>query len=162
MITVFSSRSLSPSIVFLSLSRKYGSMLDVVAVDQVEVEDAGFASTVVRRRVESLVRSALRIRAARRIAARLERDDARHVGLEREHLEVEHQLHVLLERIRNAGRRFGELARSRRSCCALRPPECGARARGCPRDTCRRARRSAAPSSRLRPATSPVIQSRML
>ena len=29
----------------------------------------------------------------------------------REHLEVEHQLHVLFERIRHAGRRFGQLAR---------------------------------------------------
>ena len=46
-----------------------------------------------------------------RVAAGLERDDARHVGLQREHLQVEHQLHVLGERVGHAGRRVGQRAR---------------------------------------------------
>src|ERR1051325_6846941 len=60
--------------------------------------------------MEALVRAALREGAAPGIAAGLEGEDASHVGLEGEHLEVEHQLHVLLERIGHADRRFGQLA----------------------------------------------------
>ena len=107
-------------------------MLDVVLVDHVELHDRRLAAAVVRRRVEALVRAALRERAARGVAARLERDHARHVRLQREHLKVEHQLHVLVERIGHADRRLGQLARLAATSCALRPPGCGARSRGCP------------------------------
>jgi hypothetical protein len=41
---------------------------------------------------------------------RLEREDARHVRLERQHLDVEHQLHVLFERIGHTGWRFRQQA----------------------------------------------------
>src|SRR5207248_6272723 len=58
-----------------------------------------------------LVRAALREDAVLRVAPGLERDDARHVALKRQHLKIEEQLHVLGERIRYAGGRCRHLAR---------------------------------------------------
>ena len=66
---------------------------------------------MVRRRVERLVRSALRVRPAGAIASHLEGEHACDVGGERQRLDVEHQLDMLSERIGHAGRRFGQLAR---------------------------------------------------
>ena len=94
-----------------SFSRKYGSRLDVIPVDLAELGDVRRLVAVMRRRVEALGDAALRIDAARRVAAHLEREHARDVGLERERLQVEHQLDVLVERVGHAGRRAGQLAR---------------------------------------------------
>src|SRR3954452_136500 len=60
--------------------------------------------------MEGLVRAALRVHARRAVATHLEREDARDVSRERERLDVEHELDVLLERIRNARRSADELA----------------------------------------------------
>ena len=111
MTSVLSSRLLSPSGVSFSFSRKYGSSADVVLVDLRELEDAVLAIAVVRRRVEAGGDAALRIDAARRVAAHLEREDARGVRRERQHLQVEHQLDVLVERVGHADRRLRQLAR---------------------------------------------------
>ena len=49
--------------------------------------------------------------AVRGVAAELEGEDARDVRGERQRLQIEHQLDVLLERIGHADRRAGQLAR---------------------------------------------------
>ena len=46
----------------------------------------------------------LRIRSRAALARELERDDARQIGLERQHLQVEHQLHVVFPRFGHARR----------------------------------------------------------
>src|SRR5690606_6664796 len=74
-----------------------------------EVPPARLVAAVVRCRVERGLRTALREHARRRVAAHLEREHAGHVGFEGECLHVEHQTNVLLERVRNPGRRFGQL-----------------------------------------------------
>ena len=61
--------------------------------------------------MEWLVRSAVREDAVLRVAADLERDDARHVRLQRQHLQVEQQFHVLGEGVGHAGRRVGQRPR---------------------------------------------------
>ena len=68
--------------------------------------------------MEGLVRSALGEHAVLRVAAGLERDDARHVRFERQHLQVEHQLDVL--GVRNRARRPAHRAISRGSPLLLR------------------------------------------
>ena len=57
-----------------------------------------------------------RIDAAGGVASELEREHARRVRLERQHLQVEHQLDVLVERVGHAGRR----ARAARAASPLR------------------------------------------
>ena len=64
-----------------------------------------------RRRMEAGGHTAVRVDAARRVAAHLEREDAGRVRGERQRLQVEHQLHVVVERIRHADRRLRHLAR---------------------------------------------------
>ncbi len=59
---------------------------------------------VVRDAVEPVVHSAFRIGARRQIAGVEHGGNARDVGLERQPLQVEVQLHVLVERFRDAGR----------------------------------------------------------
>ena len=82
----------------------------MIAVDLREVRDVVLVVAVVRRRVEALVDSALRIDPARRVPPHLEREHARHVRLEGERLQVEHQLHMLVERIRYPRRRLRQVA----------------------------------------------------
>ena len=106
-----SSRLPSPSGVFFSLSRKIRNHADVVLVDLREVQDALFLFLVVRRGVERALVAALREGAVRRIATQLEREDTRDIRGERQRLEIEHQLHVLGERIGHADRRARQLAR---------------------------------------------------
>ena len=130
MIAVLSSSDASPSIVSRSRSRKYGSWPDAVPADRVEVQDPLLVVPVVRGGVERTAGAALREDAVLRVAAGLERDDARHVGLQRQHLEIEQKLHVLGERVGHAARRVGQLARLARRRCAPRPSGCGARPRG--------------------------------
>ena len=65
---------------------------------------------MVRSRVERPVRAAFRESAVLGVASELEGNDARHVGLERQHLKVVHELHVLREGIGNPWRCFGKLA----------------------------------------------------
>ena len=83
----------------------------MVAVDLREVEDALVALAVVRGDVEAGVDAGLRVDAVRHVAAQLERDDAGDVRRERDDLQVEHQLDVLVVGIRHADRRAGQLAR---------------------------------------------------
>src|SRR5262245_13423246 len=59
---------------------------------------------MVRHRVMPLREPDLRVRAEVELAAEHERDDAREVRLKREPLKLVHELHVLAERFRNAGR----------------------------------------------------------
>ncbi len=63
-----------------------------------------------RRRMEALRDAALRVDPARRVAAHLEREHARDVGLEGQRLQVEHQLDVLVERVGHARGRAGQFA----------------------------------------------------
>ena len=84
---------------------------DVVLVDLAELPDAFLRRAVMRRIVEPAIDAAARIDATGTVAAHLEREDARRVRREREHLEIEHQLDVFVERIGHSGRRTGQLAR---------------------------------------------------
>ena len=96
---------------------------------------------VVRGHVEALAHAALRIHRQARIARVHHRRDARDLGAERQHLQVEHDLEVLVERLGHADRRFGQLRG--RSGTACRPFECGARSRERRPDTRSGATRSA-------------------
>src|SRR5438067_1210171 len=95
----------------LRLVEEVRGLADSELANLVELENPLFAVAVVRRGMERLLRLALREDAVLRVAARLERHDTGHVGLQREHLDVEHQPHVLGERVGDAGRRLGQLAR---------------------------------------------------
>ena len=130
MTSVFSSRLLSPSCDAFRRSSRYGSWPTRNLLILLKSMIAVFAIAVVRRRVERQVDAALREHAVLRVAAGLERDDARHVGLEREHLQVEHQAACARwNESGTPGRRVRQRALLRRWCCALRWPGCGARSR---------------------------------
>ena len=106
-------------------------------------------------RVVRLGHADLRIRAGASLAGELESDDPRHVGLQRQHLQVEHQLDVVLPRLRHAGRplqrrqgstprraarRAGSGARPRARCPGTRSPSSGRRRPAAPAGApCRRA-----------------------
>ncbi len=100
----------SPSGVFFSFVEEIRHQADVVLVDPREVQDLVFLLLVVRRRVEGALVAALGIHAVRRVAAELEREDARQIRRERQRLQVEHQLDVFGERVRHADRRARQLA----------------------------------------------------
>ena len=93
----------------LQLLEQVRHQADVIGVERREVEDLLLLAAVVRRVVERALEAALRIAAVRRVAPQLEREDARDVGRERQHLQVEHQLDVLAERVRHADRRRRQL-----------------------------------------------------
>src|SRR5262245_19147381 len=61
--------------------------------------------------METFGDTALRVDPARRVAAHLEGEDARDVGLEGDRLQVEHQLDMLVERVGHASRSAWQLAR---------------------------------------------------
>ena len=61
---------------------------------------------MVRQRMVRLDDPDLRVRAVTDLAADHERDDPRQVGLQRQDLQIEHQLGMLLERGRHAQRPF--------------------------------------------------------
>ena len=82
----------------------------MIAVDLRELGDAGRLVAVMRRRVEALRHAALWIDAARSVATHLEREHPRDIGLERQGLQVEHELHMLVERVGHARRRPGQFA----------------------------------------------------
>ena len=86
----------------LQLLEEVRQLAHAVLADLVELEDRFLARAVVRRGVEGAVGAALGEDAVVGVAAGLEGDDPRHVGLEGEHLQVEHEAHVLGERVRNA------------------------------------------------------------
>ena len=94
----------------LQLLEEVRQQRDVVLVDLAKLPDALLRRAVMRRVVEPAIDAALRIDAAGTVAADLEREHARRVRREREHLEIEHQLDVFVERIRHARRRTGQLA----------------------------------------------------
>src|SRR6478752_723005 len=81
----------SPSGVSFSCWRKYGCMM--------------------RHDVEGARRAAFLVDAIRTIAAKLERKDARHIGPESQHLQIEHELDVIGKRIRHPLRRHRQFAR---------------------------------------------------
>ena len=86
---------------------------DVKGVELREVQDLLFFPAMVRSLVEGALEPALRIAAVRGVAPQLEGEHPRHVGGERQHLQVEHQLDVLAEGVRDPGRRgrqFAQLA----------------------------------------------------
>ncbi len=74
-----------------------GNQPHVVPVDLGELQDVVGPAAVVRRRMEALVDTALGVDPAGGVPAHLEREDAGHVRLEGERLQVEHQLDVLVE-----------------------------------------------------------------
>ena len=80
-------------------------------VDAGEVKNRLLVASVMRGRVEGLVDAALGIDPRRRVPSRLEREYARDVRREGQNLDVEHELHVLGEGVRDSGRRFRQLAR---------------------------------------------------
>ena len=80
----------------------------MILIDLIEFQNRRLATAVMRCRMESLVRAALREGAARRVTTGLEGKHAGHVRLECQHLNIEHELHVLRERIGNARRRLGQ------------------------------------------------------
>ncbi len=146
----------------LQLLQEIRQHADVVAVDLREVEDAILAIAVVRRRVEAGVDAAVRVDAARRVAAHLEREHARGVRRERHRLQVEHQLDVLVERVGHADRRGRESRAARRSCCRPRPSGCGARSRALHRDSWRGARDRRRRARGSGDSSCALIKSRML
>ena len=78
-------------------------------IDQGEVPQTLLGLPVVGRGMERTVRPTLRIGTGGDIARQLEREHPGHVGLERQSLQIEHQLHVLPKRVRNACRSRGDL-----------------------------------------------------
>ena len=86
----------------LELLQEVRQQAHVIPIDLREVRDVAVFVSVVRRGMEALRDTALGIHAARRVAAHLERKHAGDVGLERQRLQIEHQLGVLLERLRHA------------------------------------------------------------
>ena len=86
----------------------------MIGVDLREPVDSGLVLGVMRREVERVGHAALGERPPRRVARQLERRHARGLGRERERLEVEHDLHVLLERLGHADRRERDRARRAR------------------------------------------------
>ena len=83
---------------------------DVIRVQHREVANLVFLAAVMRRVVKRPFEAALGIDAVRRITTELEREHARDVGREGEHLQIEHQLDVLAERVGHARRRRRQLA----------------------------------------------------
>ena len=94
----------------LQLLQQVRHQADVIRVQRREVEDLLLLAAVVRRVVEGALEAALRIAAVRRVATQLEREDPRDVGRECQHLQIEHQLDVLAERVGHADRRRRQLA----------------------------------------------------
>ena len=131
----------------LQLLDEVRQQADVVAVDLGEVADAILARAVVRGDVEAGGDAALGNTRPRDVAAQLEGEHARDVGCEGQHLQVEHQLDVLVVRVGHADRRAGQLALLAAACCTPRPSGCGARSRGR-----RRGSRRGAPGRSCRPA----------
>ena len=83
----------------------------MVLVDLGEVEYTFFPAAVVRRRVKCGADAAFGIYPGGRVTPQFEREHAREIGLEREHLEIEHDLHVVFEGVRHTGRRRRQLSR---------------------------------------------------
>ena len=104
----------------LQLLEVIGEQRHVIGVDLRQLLQLLRIVAVMRRRVVRLGHADLRIGARADFARHLERDDARHVGLQREHLQVEHQLDVLFPRRRGTptGRVDDPAAATRRLCCS--------------------------------------------
>ena len=88
----------------LHLAEEVAQHLDVVLVDLLKPLDLGRVVEVVRQAVVRVGHADRTIRPVAALAADHERDDARQVGLERHRHQVEHQLDVLFEGRRDAGR----------------------------------------------------------
>ena len=135
----------------LQLLQEVRNHADVIAVDLHEVGDALLALAVVRGGVERAADAALGIDARRTVAAHLEREDARRVRRERQHLQVEHQLDVLGEIIRHADRRVRQLAHFAAAVARFDVLDAALDLADLGRDTGRGAARSTAPRSLLQP-----------
>ena len=88
----------------------------MIAVDLRERVHAGAGIGVVRGGVEAVANAAAGIRRAAGIARVHHRRDAGDLRLVREHLQVEHQLDVILERLGHADGRFGNVRRRSADC----------------------------------------------
>src|SRR5688572_15888252 len=82
----------------------------MVPVDQIELEYGLWFLAMVRCRVERRARPARRIRTSGQISRHFEREHPRHIRLERQYLQVVHQLDMFVERIRNANRSLWDLS----------------------------------------------------
>src|ERR1051325_8130081 len=94
----------------LELVEEVRQHADVILVDLEELLHAALGAAMVRRGVERSRGPGIRIDARRTVATHLEGEDARQIGGEGERLKIEHDLHVLLERVGNTEWRTGELA----------------------------------------------------
>ena len=124
--------------VALQLLEQVREQRHVIRVDLRQLRELLRRVLVMRRRVMRLGDADLRIGPRAHLARELERDDARDVGLQREHLQVEHQLRVLFP-IRPARRPAASARPAAHRRPAARPSECAARPRAACRDTRRRA-----------------------
>ena len=144
-----------------SFSRNFANSSTWYVLILTSVRDLLRVVAVMRHRVMRLGDADLRVRPLADLARHHEREHARDVGLVRERQQVEHQLDVLVERLRHADRRVGH--RDRRSSPASRPAGCAARSRGRCRGTRSSRARSRAPEPALQVAsTSSLTESRML
>ena len=135
----WSSNVPSPSGVDASLLRNAREQVRLIRIELRVPLDVLGPLLVVRHRVMALREADLGIGAEVELAAEHERHDAREVRLEREPLELVHELHVLAERLREcraAARAPADPPRRR----AVRPSGSAARPRARTRDTRRLAR----------------------
>ena len=119
-------------------------------VDLRHLRDLLGIAAVVRQRVVRIGDADLRIGAIAGLARELERDDARDVALQREHLQVEHQLRVIGIRGRHADRTI-EIGQRVVDASAPRPSGCGVPLRARCRDTQSTFARSAGAELPLQP-----------
>ena len=157
----WSSNVPSPSGVDASLLKNAREQIRLIGIELRVTLDVLGLLLVVRHRVMALREADLGISAEIELAAEHERHDAREVRLEREPLELVHELHVLAERLRNAGRAL-ERRQPRFVAEPLDRLECAARPRARTRDTRRLARDPPARASRVKRAKSAPTKSRML
>ena len=118
----------SPSGVASSLLEEVREQLHVEHVDLGDLLDPLRLVAVVGQRMVRIGHADLRIGPQAALAAEHHRRDAREVGLERDHLQVEHQLHVV--RVERPGCRAASRRRAAGRACRARPSRCAARSRG--------------------------------
>src|SRR4029077_17268112 len=96
---------------FLQPLQEVWYQADVILVDLGEVEDLVLILAMMRSRVKARADASFGIDATRHVAPHLEGANARRIRREGERLQVEHQLDVLPEGVRNADWCFGYLPR---------------------------------------------------
>ena len=84
-------------------------LVDVVLVEFGKFSQLLRPVAVMGQRVERGVHAAVRIHPRTDVASHLEGRDTRHVGRERQHLEVEHHAYMIDPGVRHAHRRLGQV-----------------------------------------------------